>query len=176
MHVTPPQKPGSFLKPIADSNGFVDVDKETLQHKKYANIFALGDCANLPTSKTAAAAATQTKIVFFNAMNALTGFPMPYKVRRIQCNHWFFFDFLLSILSQYDGYTSCPLITGYKKCILAEFDYALEPKETFPINQGKERYSMYILKKNLMPWLYWGFHTRYVLIEDFDHLLHFQLL
>lgn len=32
-----------------------DVDKETLQHKKYPNIFGIGDCTNLPTSKTAAA-------------------------------------------------------------------------------------------------------------------------
>lgn len=83
MHVTPPQKPPSVLKPIADANGFVDVDPGTLQHKKYQNIWALGDCANLPTSKTAAAAATQTKIVFFNAMNALNNFPMPYKVFKI---------------------------------------------------------------------------------------------
>ncbi|XP_074595613.1 sulfide quinone oxidoreductase [Brevipalpus obovatus] len=139
MHVTPPQRPPSVLKPIADANGFVDVDPGTLQHKQYKNIWALGDCANLPTSKTAAAAAAQTKVVFYNAMNALNNFPLPYK---------------------YDGYTSCPLVTGYGKCILAEFDYKLEPKETFPINQAKERLSMYILKKNLMPWLYWFFHVK----------------
>ena len=41
--------------PIADGAGFLDVNKHTLQHSKYPNIFGLGDCTNLPTSKTAAA-------------------------------------------------------------------------------------------------------------------------
>ena len=40
---------------LADAAGFVDVHKETCQHKKYPNVFALGDCSNIPTSKTAAA-------------------------------------------------------------------------------------------------------------------------
>ena len=38
---------------------------------------------------------------------------------------------------QYDGYTSCPLITGYGKTILAEFDFDAAPLETFPFDQGK---------------------------------------
>lgn len=41
--------------PVSDGVGWVDVDKETLQHKKYPNVFGIGDCTNLPTSKTAAA-------------------------------------------------------------------------------------------------------------------------
>ena len=40
-------------------------------------------------------------------------------------------------ITQYDGYTSCPLITGYGKTILAEFDFNAAPLETFPIDQGK---------------------------------------
>lgn len=55
----------------------------------------------------------------------------------------------------YDGYASCPLVTGYNTCILAEFDYNLNPLETFPIPQDKERYSMFYMKKDLMPLLYW---------------------
>lgn len=35
-----------------DSNYLLDVDHETLQHKKYKNIFGIGDVCNLPTSKT----------------------------------------------------------------------------------------------------------------------------
>lgn len=38
---------------------------------------------------------------------------------------------------QYDGYASCPLITGYGKTILAEFDFDGKPLETFPFDQGK---------------------------------------
>ena len=60
------------------------------------------------------------------------------------------------ITSKYDGYTSCPLVTGYGSCILAEFDYELQPLETFPlIDQSNEHLSMYIMKKDLMPFVYW---------------------
>ena len=55
----------------------------------------------------------------------------------------------------YDGYASCPLVTGYNKCILAEFDYNLQPLETFPFPQNKERWTMFFMKKHLMPTLYW---------------------
>lgn len=39
------------------------------------------------------------------------------------------------LTAKYDGYASCPLVTGNSKCILAEFDYDLVPAETFPVNQ-----------------------------------------
>jgi sulfide:quinone oxidoreductase len=57
---------------------------------------------------------------------------------------------------QYDGYTSCPLLTGFGKCILAEFDFNGNPLETLPIDQGKERRLAYILKKDVMPAIYWN--------------------
>lgn len=57
--------------------------------------------------------------------------------------------------SLYDGYASCPLVTGYDSCILAEFDYNLQPKETFPFRQDCERYSMFLLKRDIMPLIYW---------------------
>lgn len=50
-----------------------------------------------------------------------------------------------------------PLVTGYRTCILAEFDYDLKPLETFPFDQRKERYSAFIMKKDLMAPLYWWF-------------------
>lgn len=57
--------------------------------------------------------------------------------------------------SIYNGYTSCPLITGYNKCIMAEFDYSLQPLETFPMDQSKESTLLFYVKKELMPLLYW---------------------
>jgi hypothetical protein len=36
------------------------------------------------------------------------------------------------LTAQYDGYTSCPVVTGRGKLIMAEFNYAKEPVETFP--------------------------------------------
>lgn len=62
--------------------------------------------------------------------------------------------------SQYDGYTSCPLVTGYNRVILAEFNYNAEPLETFPFDQSKERLSMYLMKADMMPFLYWNLMLR----------------
>ena len=63
MHVTPYMSPPDVIKksPIANETGYVPVNKETLQHVKYPNVFALGDCAGIPTSKTAAAVGSQVK-------------------------------------------------------------------------------------------------------------------
>jgi sulfide:quinone oxidoreductase len=61
------------------------------------------------------------------------------------------------LTSTYDGYTSCPLVTGYNSLVMAEFDYDQNPSETFPIDQSKERYSMYLVKKYVLPRLYWYF-------------------
>ena len=136
IHVTPPMGPPDFVarSPLADQAGWVDVDKRTLQHMKFENIFALGDASNLPTSKTGAAIRKQAPVVMSNLLCCLENRPLD---------------------SVYDGYTSCPLVTGYGKLVLAEFDYDLVPKETFPFDQSKERYSMYVLKKHLLPALYW---------------------
>lgn len=56
----------------------------------------------------------------------------------------------------YDGYTSCPLVTGYGSLILAECDYSQQPKESFPFDQARERYSMYALKAYGLPQMYWN--------------------
>lgn len=67
-----------------------------------------------------------------------------------------------SSMKTYDGYASCPLVTGYNKCILAEFDYTMQPLETFPFPQNKERRSMFHMKRDVMPMLYWeGFLRGY---------------
>lgn len=57
LHVTPPMStPRELWKsPLVDQANFVSVDKDTLQHTKYKNVFSIGDCGNTPTSKTAAA-------------------------------------------------------------------------------------------------------------------------
>jgi sulfide:quinone oxidoreductase len=136
LHVSPPMGPPAFIAAsgLGDTNGWVDVDKHTLQHTRFANVFSLGDCSSLPTSKTGAAIRKQAPVVVANLLAYLQD-SQP--------------------VAKYDGYTSCPLITGYKGLILAEFNYDLKPQETFPFDQNKERYSMYLLKKYVLPRLYW---------------------
>lgn len=141
LHVTPPMSPPDTIKkcPLSDSTGWVDVNKLTLQHKKYPNVFGIGDCTNVPTSKTAAAVAAQTGILYDNLSRVMEG---------------------KASNSNYDGYTSCPLVTGYGRCILAEFDFDGQPLETLPINQGQELWVSYLMKKELMPQLYWQLMMR----------------
>lgn len=136
LHVTPPMSAPDFIKhsPLATAVGWVEIDKYTLQHPRYPNVFSLGDASSLPTSKTGAAIRKQAPVVVTNLLATMQGKPLP---------------------ARYDGYTSCPLVTGYGRLILAEFDYDLQPKETFPFDQSKERYSMYLLKKYGLPALYW---------------------
>lgn len=93
LHVTPPMGPLDFLKesPIVDAAGWVEVNKDTLQHvnPEFSNIFALGDCSSLPTSKTAAAITAQAPVLTENLFSVMdTG-----KVSS----------------ATYDGYTSCPV-------------------------------------------------------------------
>ena len=64
---------------------------------------------------------------------------------------------------EYNGYTSCPLVTGYGKMVLAEFDYDKnfepDPKlKKFPMmvnDSSKEHWRLWMLKKYGLPYLYW---------------------
>jgi sulfide:quinone oxidoreductase len=57
--------------------------------------------------------------------------------------------------AKYNGYSRWPIAAGYGKLILAEFDYNNNPTETFTFNQAKPPWSMWMLKKYILPWLYW---------------------
>lgn len=136
LHVTPPMSAPDFIKrsPLANAAGWVDVDKHSLQHTRYPNVFALGDASSLPTSKTGAAIRKQAPVLVHNMLAHMAGQPLD---------------------AAYHGYTSCPLVTGYGRLVLAEFDYEGKPAETFPFDQSKERRSMYLLKKYALPQMYW---------------------
>jgi sulfide:quinone oxidoreductase len=137
LHVTPPQSAPDFVKqsPLASSAGWVDVDKHTLQHVRYPDVWALGDASSLPTSRTGAAIRKQAPVLVENLLARTEG---------------------RAPAARYDGYSSCPLVTGYGSLILAEFDYDGRPMESFPFDQTIERYSMYAMKAYALPELYWN--------------------
>src|SRR5579875_170009 len=136
IHITPPQGPPEVVKnsPLADEAGWVKVDKYTLQHPDFPNVFSLGDASSLPTSKTGAAIRKEAPVLVENLLATMRGEP-PTK--------------------RYDGYASCPLVTGYGRLVLAEFDYDLKPTPSFPFDTTKERWSMYQLKRYGLPAMYW---------------------
>ena len=73
-------------------------------------MFSLGDASSLPNSKTAAVVAAQAPVLVDNLVAAIEGRPAR---------------------SAYDGYASCPLLTGHGELMLCEFKYGGVPKETF---------------------------------------------
>jgi sulfide:quinone oxidoreductase len=137
IHVTPPQSAPDVVRSshLADANGWIDVDRHTLRHVRFPNVFGLGDATNTPNAKTGAAVRKQAPVVVANLLGARRGAPAQ---------------------RQYDGYGSCPLLTSHNRVILAEFDYTQQPTETFPFDQSKPRWSMYLLKRYVLPWLYWN--------------------
>lgn len=136
LHVVPPMSAPDFIRqsPLADAGGWVEVHKYTLQHTRYPDIFALGDCSSLPAARTGAAIRKQAPVLVENLL--------AYRDQR-------------PLKAEYDGYSSCPLVTGYGSLILAEFDYDGQPAESFPFDQAQERFSMYMLKAYALPQMYW---------------------
>lgn len=139
IHVVPPQKAPDFIRvsPLADAAGWVDVDPASLRHKRYTNVFGLGDAANTPNAKTAAATRKQAPVVAQNLL-ALRG-----QARGE---------------AQYDGYGSCPLTVERGKIVLAEFAYGGKLAPSFPkwlIDGTRPSALAWYLKARILPPLYW---------------------
>ncbi len=137
LHVVPPQTAPDFIKqsPLANADGWCEVDQATLQHARYSNIFSLGDACSAPNAKTAAAARKQAVVVAENLLAQIAGKPLPTK---------------------YDGYGSCPLTVEAGKIVLAEFGYGGKLLPTFPLDSTVPRWLNWVLKKNILPWIYWN--------------------
>ena len=139
LHVCPPQTAPDFVRqsPLADDAGWVDVDQNTLQHKRFANVWSLGDAMNAPNAKTAAAARMQAPIV---ANNLLHDMGMGQAV------------------SHYNGYGSCPLTVERGKIVLAEFGYGGKLLPSLPrwlINGQRPSRLAWLLKEKILPPVYW---------------------
>ena len=127
LHITPPQKAPTEIGKSA--KGWIPVDKETLQHVKYKNIFSLGDIAAVPMGKTGGSVRKQYKVLVDNLVAVMEG---------------------KEPTAKYGGYTVCPLITDIGKVMLAEFDWTAKPTPSFPLDPTQERYIWWLLKVYLL--------------------------
>ncbi len=137
LHVVPPQSAPDFIRQstLVNAEGWVDVDQATLRHVRHNNIYSLGDCSSLPTSKTAAAVKAQAPVLVNNLVQALQG---------------------LEISARYTGYTACPVTTSHGKVMLAEFTYAGSVSTTLPLDSRIPRKFYWFLKRSVLPWFYWN--------------------
>ena len=139
IHVCPPQTAPDFVaqSELADAAGWLDVDQFTLRHRKFANIWGLGDVMNAPNAKTMAAVRKQVPVVAQNLIDTMNG---------------------KEVHAAYDGYGSCPLTVERGKIVLAEFGYGGKIIPTFPtwMLEGKQpTRRAWILKKDILPGVYW---------------------
>ncbi|KXU31242.1 NAD(FAD)-dependent dehydrogenase [Sphingobium sp. 22B] len=139
LHAVPPQVAPDFVatSPLADETGFVEVFPATLQHRRWPNVFALGDVATTSNAKTAAAARKQAPVVAINLLAMLDG---------------------KAPQAAYDGYGSCPLTVERGKIVLAEFGYGGKLLPSFPswlLDGRRPTRRAWFLKDRILPPIYW---------------------
>lgn len=144
IHITPPQSapdevknsPLSWKKGSAAKGGWAEVDKETLQHRRYPNVFAIGDVAGIPMGKTGGSVRQQYPVCGNNLIEVIHG---------------------KKPTSKYNGYTVCPLITEIGSVMLLEFNWTKKPTPSFPFDPTKSRWMWWALKVyGLRPMYFYG--------------------
>ncbi len=144
IHVVPPMSAPDVVKNSslswqrgsASKGGWVEVDKETLQHRRYPNVFALGDVAGIPMGKTGGSVRQQYPVCGDNLIAVMNGKKPTRK---------------------YNGYTVCPLITEIGSVMLLEFNWTKKPTPSFPLDPSKSRWLWWALKVYaLRPMYFYG--------------------
>ena len=134
IHVVPPMRAPDAVKnsdlawkegPMA-GGGWLEVDKATLQHRRYPNVFGLGDINGTPRGKTAATVKKSAPIVAQHVVDVISGRAPGEK---------------------FDGYTSCPMIVREGSAMLVEFDYEGKLTPSLPmIDPLQESYFAWLMK------------------------------
>jgi len=141
---------------MGDAGGWLAVDKHTLQSPTFANVFALGDATNLPSSKAGAVAHFQSEVLIENVLRFVGG---------------------RELLPDFDGHANCFIETGYGKAMLIDFNYETEPLPgRFPLpGVGPftllEESATNHWGKLAFKWIYWN-----VLLEGKDLPLDHRML
>ena len=110
---------------LGSAKGWVPVNKETLQHIRYFNVFSLGDVAQIPMGNTGGSVRKQYKVLVDNLVAKMEGKELEAK---------------------YAGYTVCPLITSIGTVMLAEFDWTVKPTPFVPLDPTVERWIWWLMK------------------------------
>ncbi|MGD9970946.1 MAG: NAD(P)/FAD-dependent oxidoreductase [Sulfuricurvum sp.] len=139
IHIVPPMSaPDAVINsPLAwrqgNAKGWLEVDRETLQHLRYPNVFGIGDVCGTPLGKTGGTARHHGPIMVANLISAMEK---------------------KNLSKKFDGYTVCPLKTQYGKIILAEFNYE-GAAPSFPLAVGEERWIWWVFDLYMLKPMYW---------------------
>ena len=119
LHVVPPMRAPAVVRnsalpvqsgPLSDG-GWLDVDKDSLRHRRFPEIFGCGDINGTPRGKTAATVKKGGFVAAANLAAVVAGREPELK---------------------FDGYTSCPMVTSIGRAMLIEFDYEGRLTPTLP--------------------------------------------
>ncbi len=143
LHVVPPMSAPDAIRQcgLAAQEGpfigqWLDVDIHTLQHRRYPEVFGIGDVIGAPINKTAASVKAQAPVVEANLLAQIQGLPLP---------------------RQHNGYTSCPMITGIGKAMLVEFGYDMNFLPSFPfIDPTEESWAAWTMKDKMLQPAYYA--------------------
>jgi sulfide:quinone oxidoreductase len=91
---------------MGDELNHVPVDKATFLSRDHENVFAIGDAADLPTSKAGSVAHFAVEVFTENFLRYVEGLPM---------------------LERFDGHANCFIESGHGKGLLIDFNYDTEP-------------------------------------------------
>lgn len=138
LHVVPPMRAPDAVRhsalawqdgPLA-AGGWLEVDKATLQHRRFANVFGIGDVNGTPRGKTAATVKKSAPVVAHNLVQRIAGRDPD---------------------ASFDGYTSCPLITREGSAMLIEFDYEGRLTPSLPmIEPLQDSYFAWLMKYRML--------------------------
>ncbi|RKQ35345.1 NAD(P)/FAD-dependent oxidoreductase [Kocuria tytonis] len=137
LHVLPPHRAPEWIARSglagADPMGRVDVDPETLQHRRHPTVWSLGDAATLDTMSSGGAIRSQSPVLVHNIFE-----PDPARFQR------------------YDGYTVAPITLSRRSLVLAEVDRRHCPEPSFGIRDlANPRPWTFAFDRFLQPVLYW---------------------
>ncbi|KSU78626.1 sulfide:quinone oxidoreductase [Pseudarthrobacter enclensis] len=141
LNAVPPQSAPNWLKatdlPAAsDKGGFVEVDRQTLRHLRYPNIWSLGDAAATSNSKAGGALRKQTKVLAKNLVAARKG---------------------KAPTEKYNGYSVCPFTVSRDTVVFAEFDDRYRPMPTIPrVPTWNESRLSWVVDRDIFPQVYWN--------------------
>ena len=137
-HVVPHYRaPGWVLATgLAGSHpaGLVDVDPLTMRHRRFPDVWSLGDVADLRTRPSGGALREQVAVLAPNILAARTGRP----------------------LAHYDGYTVMPITTGRRRLMLVEVDRDGRPRPSVPFpDLTVPRAVTWWVDRYALPQVYW---------------------
>ncbi|OLS32445.1 MAG: Sulfide dehydrogenase [flavocytochrome c] flavoprotein chain precursor [Candidatus Heimdallarchaeota archaeon AB_125] len=93
---------------LGDREGFVRTDRFTLKVKDQENMYAIGDCTDMPISKSGAAAHFSAPALIKNILLEMKG-KVPTK--------------------KYGGFTVCFVVTSFRRSLLLVFSYNYAPRK-----------------------------------------------